>query len=50
MYYCAVALRTFTEISTVEDLQKKCRELCCDLARDMQRDQIKVTLCIYTLT
>ena len=43
MHYRVLFLfRTFAEISSVADLQLKCRELCDDLAHDMQRHLIKV--------
>jgi hypothetical protein len=40
--YHVIIFRTFAEISSVADLQLKCRELCDDLAHDMQQHLIKV--------
>ena len=37
-----VIFRTFTELSSVSDLQHKCRELCEGLAHDMEHHLIKV--------
>ena len=35
--------RTFSELSGASKLQGKCRELCVELASDMERDAITVS-------